>query len=156
MEQKRLVRTRKDSVIGGVCGGLGRHLNLDPVIIRVIFVLAVIFAGTGLLVYIVLWIVMPLEPENPLVDNIFNKQTVNEDASSFSPVSAPDPVVRKTPRSEGSLWGGLILIVVGMLFLVSRFIPGIHFGDLWPVLLIVVGVILISKSNPSNQKTENE
>ena len=156
MEQKRLFRTRKDSVISGVCGGLGKHLNLDPVILRVLFVLAVIFAGTGLLVYIVLWIVIPLEPENPANGNIFNRQAGNEDKSSFSAGSVSDPEIHKAARSEGSLWGGLILIVLGILFLAGRFIPRINFGDLWPVILIVIGVILISKTKISNKKTESK
>lgn len=156
MEQKRLLRTRKDSVISGVCGGLGKHLNLDPVIIRVLFVLAVIFAGTGLLVYIVLWIVIPLEPENPSNETIFDRQAGYEETSNFNADSPPNPGVQKANRSEGSLWGGLILIVLGILFLAGRFIPRINFGDLWPVILIVIGVVLISKSKPSNPKTESK
>jgi phage shock protein PspC (stress-responsive transcriptional regulator) len=45
-----------------VCSGLAEYFDLDPTIVRVIWVLAVFFAGTGLLIYIVLWIVLPLAP----------------------------------------------------------------------------------------------
>ncbi|MEI6681177.1 MAG: PspC domain-containing protein [Bacteroidota bacterium] len=62
MEPKRLFRSRKDRVIGGVCGGLGNYFNLDPVIIRVATV-ALFFAGfIGLLGYIIAWIIVPNEP----------------------------------------------------------------------------------------------
>ena len=62
MEPKRLFRSKKDRVLGGVCGGLGNYFNIDPVIIRVITV-ALFFAGLlGLLGYIIAWIIVPQEP----------------------------------------------------------------------------------------------
>ena len=59
---KKLMRSRRDKRLGGVCAGLAEYFDLDPTIVRVIWVLAVFFAGTGLLIYIVLWIVLPLAP----------------------------------------------------------------------------------------------
>ena len=61
MTEKRLTRSRKDRVISGVCGGLAQYFGLDPVLIRAIFLIALLGFGTGLLPYIVLWIVMPNE-----------------------------------------------------------------------------------------------
>ncbi len=54
----------KDKMIGGVCAGLGEYLGLDPTIVRVVWVLMVLFAGFGILLYIILWLVMP----KPTVD----------------------------------------------------------------------------------------
>jgi len=51
-------------MIGGVCGGLAKYFNIDPVIVRVIAVVAALMALWGLLAYIILWIVVPEEPEN--------------------------------------------------------------------------------------------
>jgi len=51
-------------MIGGVCGGLAKYFNIDPVIVRVIAVVAALMALWGLLAYIILWIVAPEEPEN--------------------------------------------------------------------------------------------
>jgi phage shock protein PspC (stress-responsive transcriptional regulator) len=48
-------------MVAGVCSGLGRYLNIDPTIVRLIFVLMFLLGGHGLLVYIILWIVMPSE-----------------------------------------------------------------------------------------------
>ncbi len=59
--EKRLYRSRKESMIGGVCGGLAEYLGVDPTLVRILFVLAVL-TGMTLLVYPVLWIVMPLRP----------------------------------------------------------------------------------------------
>lgn len=62
MEPKRLFRSRKDRILGGVCGGMGNYFNLDPVLIRVIWVVLLFAAGIGLLAYILAWIIIPEEP----------------------------------------------------------------------------------------------
>lgn len=59
---KRLMRSSRDKKIGGVCAGLADYFDLDATIVRVVWLLAIFFAGTGLLVYIILWIVLPLAP----------------------------------------------------------------------------------------------
>jgi phage shock protein PspC (stress-responsive transcriptional regulator) len=55
---RRIYRNPDDRMLGGVCGGLGAYLGIDPVIVRILFVLFLIF-GIGFLVYIILWIVIP-------------------------------------------------------------------------------------------------
>ena len=55
---KRLMRSN-NKMIGGVCAGLGEYLGLDPTIVRIVWVLMVLFAGVGILLYIILWLVMP-------------------------------------------------------------------------------------------------
>src|ERR1700757_2002088 len=59
---KKLMRSSRDKKIGGVCAGLADYFDLDPTIVRVVWLLAIFFAGTGFLVYMVLWIVLPLAP----------------------------------------------------------------------------------------------
>lgn len=56
----RLVRSRTDRIIGGVCGGLARYFGIDATIVRLVFVLAVL-SGLSPLIYVILWIVMPQE-----------------------------------------------------------------------------------------------
>ena len=58
-----LRRSRTDQCLGGVCGGLAQLTGLDAWLWRLIFVLMLIFAGTGLLFYVLMWILVPLEPE---------------------------------------------------------------------------------------------
>ncbi len=62
MNAKRLYRSRTESMLGGVCGGLGDYFNMDPSIFRLIFILLFLLGGHGLLIYIILWLVLPLQP----------------------------------------------------------------------------------------------
>jgi len=62
MEPKRLYRSRTDTMIGGVCSGLAKYFSLDPTVVRLAFVLLFLLAGHGLMVYLILWLVVPLEP----------------------------------------------------------------------------------------------
>ncbi len=65
MQVKRLYRSRRERMIGGVCGGLAEYLNTDPTLIRVIFALVTLFTGGvgGILVYLALLLIIPEEPE---------------------------------------------------------------------------------------------
>jgi len=59
---KRLMRSSRDKKIAGVCAGLADYFDLDPTLVRVLWLLAIFFAGTGFLVYLILWIVLPVAP----------------------------------------------------------------------------------------------
>ena len=59
--ERKLARSRTNSRIAGVCGGLGEYLDVDPTLIRLIFILLVIYAGHGVLLYFILWLLMPLQ-----------------------------------------------------------------------------------------------
>jgi phage shock protein C len=61
---KRLYRSRRDRMLGGVCGGLAEYLDTDPTIIRLAFALSILLGGAGILAYLVMWIVMPEAPES--------------------------------------------------------------------------------------------
>ena len=58
---ERLRRSVTDRKIAGVAGGLGRHLNIDPTVLRVLFVVLVFFGGAGLLIYAAAWLLVPEE-----------------------------------------------------------------------------------------------
>lgn len=57
--EKHLTRSSSNCVIAGVCGGLGRYFNIDPVIVRILFILFTLGGGAGSAVYVVCWICMP-------------------------------------------------------------------------------------------------
>ena len=61
--RRRLMRSRRDKMIAGVCGGFAEYVELDPTIVRIIWLLLALVGGGGLLAYIIAWIVMPREPE---------------------------------------------------------------------------------------------
>lgn len=81
--QKKLYRSRTDRKIAGVCGGMAEYFNIDSTIIRLVWVLLIIFLGTGLLAYIIAVIVIPDAPlnsqNNPYTNynNPFNQGPVN-------------------------------------------------------------------------------
>ena len=58
-QEKRLYRSGTNKVIGGVCGGLGEYFGIDPVILRIIFVVLIFLHGVGLLIYLIAWLCMP-------------------------------------------------------------------------------------------------
>ena len=160
MTQTRLYRTVQGRVVGGVAGGLADYFGMDPSIVRFIFVLLVLFGGSGVLLYIILWVILPEK-------NTYNTFTgyapnapppsssgsgVGEAYDGFEqgkPYKADNEIyghvteAREKKKMEGSLIGGAILIVLGLIFLAQRFIPHIHFRSLWPILLISLGLILI-------------
>jgi len=57
---KRLYRSKKDKIIGGVCGGIGKYFNIDPVLIRILWLFFIFVGGAGILAYIIAWVVIPL------------------------------------------------------------------------------------------------
>jgi phage shock protein PspC (stress-responsive transcriptional regulator) len=63
--QRRFARFSFDKKIAGVCGGVARYFDVDPTLVRALWLLCVLLGGTGLLAYIILWIVMPLDPPMP-------------------------------------------------------------------------------------------
>ncbi len=67
----RIHRSRENKMIAGVAGGLAEYFNVDPVLIRLLFVLVFLAGGSGVLIYIILWIIMPKEPyrKNIIVDD---------------------------------------------------------------------------------------
>jgi phage shock protein C len=67
LPKRPFARYRADKKIGGVCGGVARYFDLDSTLVRAFWLLCVLLAGTGLLVYIILWIVMPLDPVSPVI-----------------------------------------------------------------------------------------
>jgi phage shock protein PspC (stress-responsive transcriptional regulator) len=61
----KLMRSKDDRVIAGVAGGLAQYFNLDPTLVRVAWVVAVVFGGFGFLAYVILWIVLPEGEQEP-------------------------------------------------------------------------------------------
>lgn len=65
--EKRLYRSRKNRILSGVCGGIGEYIGIDPVIIRIIWaVLSILgFLFTGIIIYLIMILLIPEEPEDP-------------------------------------------------------------------------------------------
>jgi len=61
---KRLYRSGKEKIIGGVCGGLGEYFAVDPTVIRLLWVVFILAFGAGLLAYLIAWIIIPKNPKH--------------------------------------------------------------------------------------------
>jgi phage shock protein C len=63
-QTRRLYRSRTDRKLAGVCGGLAQYSNIDVTLLRVLFVVLALLGGPGLVIYLLMWILVPQEPED--------------------------------------------------------------------------------------------
>lgn len=114
-----LRRSKQDRVIAGVCGGLGRYLGVDPILIRVAFVVLAIGGGIGFLIYGVAWLVIPREE--------------------------PGEELGTAPRSSaagGRVLVGTALIALGAIILIDRYVSWFD-KIIGPIALIGIGVAVL-------------
>lgn len=156
MEYRKLYRNRNNKVIAGVAEGLGEFFEIDPVIIRILFAVLTIVGGGGILIYVLLWIFVPYrdnqaftaaKPVNEPEPQPVNAETVNDD-------KANEWHEHHRHRGKGSIFGATILITMGVLFLLGE-IFSLSFSRLWPILLIVIGVLLLADVSHYKRKPDN-
>jgi phage shock protein C len=116
----RLLRSREDRVIGGVAGGLAHYLSVDPVVIRLVFVILAVFGGGGILAYIVAWIVIP-----------------------EAPADGPAPAPRAGTNTP--VFVGLVLVALGGLLLADQLVPLFSWRYVGPAALIALGGLLVAR-----------
>jgi phage shock protein C len=144
----RLYRSRSDRMLSGVCGGLGQYLGIDSTLVRLIFVLLTLGQGIGALVYLALWLIVPLEGEP---GGIAAEETVRTGAGEIAQRAHAmadelrEDLRHPSPRAIALV--GAVLIGMGVIFLLQNLdIPWLRwlsFDLLWPALLIVAGVALL-------------
>lgn len=144
---RRLYRSRTDVVWTGVAGGVAEWLGWDPALVRVAWViLAFVTAGFALLVYVVMWVVVPEAPDGPATTAAAGIDGAGAGGEHEAPASGPPSsgTASATPSADrGPLWLGLILVAAGVFFLAQELLPEIDWGRLWPVVLVVVGAVLL-------------
>ena len=139
MENRRLSRNSMNRVIGGVCSGLAEYFGLDIALVRIAFVIAFLFASFGFWLYIILWIVLPVEGQQTTVNG--QQSTVNSQQSTVN--SQQSESVSKPESKVKSIFAGSFVILIGLLFLVNNFIPINWVWKLWPLILVAIGVVMI-------------
>jgi phage shock protein C len=157
--RSRLQRSREDRIFFGVCSGLGRFFDVDPIYFRLAFVVAVLAGGSGILAYLLLALVMPVEnaatedarstlrqnladlrmEAGQLTRDIGGGATADADGAGHSAVRHPRNV------------GAAVLIVLGVFFLAANlgWLNWIDFGLLWPLILVALGVAIILRRSES-------
>lgn len=143
----KLHRSETDRVIAGVCGGLAEYFNIDSTIIRLIFVLITIFGGSGILIYLVLWLVIPREGSSKNIPEEHIKENAAE--MKFKAEKFADDIKgqMKNRREDSKQWWGIIIIVLGIIFLLNNFglYTYLEISRLWPLLLVAIGLSIFLK-----------
>jgi len=177
--ENRLLRNEHDKVIAGVSSGLAAYMQVDVTIIRLLFVLSTIFlVGTGVLVYLVMWIVVPVNNDPSArfskFDDYFKKQNGAAGFTSPPPFGQSNPFTtdpiadnktsgdfqnpidfKALPKNSdtGRTIGGLFLLVIGLYFLMNEFdiIPyWFKLSKLWPLVFVAIGLSFILKAKRKN------
>jgi phage shock protein C len=133
LARNHLYRSVKDRKIAGVAGGIGEYLEIDPAIVRLVWLLAILFGGAGFLAYLIAWIVIPEAKVNTNEENNVQEKTV--------------PSVGKTELTGGLTFLGVLLIVIGIYLLVKQFIPFGLVNYFWPIIIISLGIFLLIPKN---------
>jgi len=153
--EKRLYRSKSDRMIWGVCGGLAKYFDMDPTIIRVIAVLSIFLGSLGIWAYIILAIVVPLEnskaaePKDTIKENVEEmKETASELGRELRSTLAgkegdSEEIAKVRHRRRSTL--GIILIVLGILFLLGSFdlFWWFRWSNLWPLVIVAIGALVI-------------
>lgn len=133
----KLYRSETDKVIAGVCGGLAEYFGIEAVIFRVLLVVITLFGGSGLLLYVILWIVMPTKSSEGKTSEEYMRDNVEELKEKSRDVAGKEP---KTLL-------GIILVIIGVSLLlenmgvvVFRFI-----WRLWPLAIVVLGLSMLAR-----------
>lgn len=141
----RLYRSETEKVIAGVCGGLGEFFHIDPVIPRIFFLIMTVFDGIGILIYLLLWLVIPVKSKRTLDANAAMKENIDEIKSRAKDLV--DEVDLPVMNRDNKIWWGILIIVIGLMLLLNNFdfFGTWGFGKFWPALLIVFGVLILGK-----------
>ena len=151
--EKRLYRSRSERIIWGVCGGLAKYFDIDPTIIRIIFVLLAVAKVVGILAYIILAIVVPSEgskasePRETIKENVDEiKETAGELGSEIRSTFAGGDTSEETHKThQRRNMFGIILVVLGVLFLMGtlNLLWWLRWDYLWPIIPIAAGLTII-------------
>jgi phage shock protein PspC (stress-responsive transcriptional regulator) len=152
--EKKLYRNESDKVLGGVASGLADYLNLDVTIVRVGFLLLFFFGGSGFLIYIIMWIVVPAKKNFSSITDY----RVYEEPDYVKPVGDISQPQRDN-TGTGRFWVGPFLVILGLYFLFHEFnfIPyWISLEKLWPLIFIIPGIIILSNARKKEDRREEE
>ena len=146
---KRLCRSEADKIIGGVCGGLGSYLGIDPLILRILFVLLAMINGIGVTLYALLWIFVPRVHKEYAAGERVMRENLCEMRDRARQLGT------EAKQAFGSTWGdpgqtnkrmmvgGAVLVGVGLLILLQNLGLLWSLTKLWPLVLVALGVIIL-------------
>lgn len=153
MNNKTLRRSATNQVIAGVCGGIGEYFEVDPTIIRILFIILGFATGSGILIYIILWLVIPgptsaaNTPSEATVKEGFREMETkfHEVKEKIEQEITEEERQTVTSSTQGPHWLGIALILIGGWFFLRNFgfFRFVDFGRLWPIAIILIGVYFL-------------
>ena len=146
-----LYRSESDRMLGGVCGGLGDYLGIDTTLVRLFFALLFFGSGIGLLAYVALWIIMPNESVAQAGTSF--EKNLKDSGENFSArvqtVGEEFRTAVRSPHPRAGVIIGVALMVLGSVLFIENlnihWLRWISFDVLWPLLLIIGGVVVIQR-----------
>mgnify|MGYP001248715961 CR=1 FL=1 len=140
---KRLYRVENGRVLGGVCGGLGEYIGIDPLFLRIFFVLWTIMGELSVLAYLILWVIMPREGST----EAFRSEDLG---IRIRQLGQEIGMVFHEPSRQLVIYAGVGLIGWGVYYLLQRlgltWFPFEYSWYIWPVILILAGAFVLYKS----------
>lgn len=137
----RLVRSEQERMIAGVCGSLAQYLGIDPVLVRLAFLLLIPAGGVGFPLYFILMIIMPAESDIELSQSEIVEKNLEGLGDTIS-----SSVQRSREHPNGPAIAAGILIFMGIYFLLENF--GWVSGNIfWPLALILLGIFMLIRRN---------
>jgi phage shock protein C len=137
---KKLYRSTTNRVIFGVCGGLGEYFNIDPIILRIIFIALTIGAGTGAIIYIILALLIPKAPQE--FESDLSKIDIKERAHGLADEIRGMKGKHSHPY-RSNLFGWFI-VILGLSLLLDRVTPWhAGFAIFWALLTIIIGAMIL-------------
>jgi phage shock protein C len=143
-----LVRSRDDVIISGVCGGLGAFMGISPTYVRLFFIFLIFGHGIGVLLYLLLWIMLPLNGKVQPTSLMNNVQVGSQEI--MAQTRAVQDEIRSIlykPQSQLGILAGGTLIMLGILFMLANlnlaWLNWLDFDFIWPSLLIFGGLALL-------------
>ena len=146
----RFYRSNRDRIIAGVCGGLAEYFQIDPTLVRVVFVLlAIVPHGFGVLLYIVLAFIIPREPGDESTSSDKQK-TATIRVENGKTIIESDSKNDSWRHGPFNLLGGFI-ILLGVSLLLRQIWPGVSWANnlFWPLVVLFIGLYLILTSKRS-------
>jgi phage shock protein C len=135
--QPRLMRSESEKMIAGVCGGLAQYLGVDPVLVRLAFLLLIPAGGVGLPLYFILMIIMPSEANADLTQSEIVEKNLEGLGDTIS-----SSVERSRQHPNGPAIAAALLIIMGFYFLFQNF-GWINGSIIWPLALILLGIFML-------------
>jgi len=143
---ERLYRSKKDRMIAGVAGGLADYFDVDVALVRLLWVLSILIGGGGIIAYIVAWIVIPEKKEIIELETQEFKEKGDEGLKQEPEQQGTTAAEEDEKKSRRRRNAGLLLIGLGIIFLAREVLPWNVFNYSWPVLLIILGIFFLMRS----------